>query len=115
MSNQRTSSSNFALIPPAGNPNRILQFQKSFCTVYQREGLWKVDKSKQEPVHALDQAFESLDCKNQSQPPAPQSQSAPVAPNLEEKFNSSLSEQLRLMFAQEVKRKCAKRSFEATR
>lgn len=48
------------------------------------------------------------------QAPAMRPQSAPAASNLAEEFKPHISEQLRRMVAQEVRRKCVNRSNEAT-
>lgn len=82
--------------------------------MYQREGPREIGEPKQEPIRILDQKLKSLDSEGPPQTPAARSQTAPAAPNLETESGPHLRDLLRCMIAQEVKRKCTKRSHEAT-
>lgn len=74
MSSSRTTWSNPAPLSPTRKPERIVQNQKSFCTIYKRKGSGQYDEIEQEPKHTLDAAFKSLDCDGppQSRTPRPQ-------------------------------------------
>lgn len=65
-------------------------------------------------MQILNRVFESLSRKGPPQSSTSRAQSAPVAPSLEAEFNFRLSEQLRRMVVQEVKRQYARRFHEAT-
>lgn len=114
MSTSQTTRSNPALTPPTGDSKRILQYQGSFRTEYRRKGPGQFDEIKQEPIHTLEQAFDSLDRKGPLQSVTTRPLLAPAVPNVAKKSDPHLCEQLRSMIAQEVRNECVKRFHEAT-
>lgn len=114
MSNPRTTWSKIALIPPVGKPERILQDQKYFRTIYQRKDFWQIDEAVKELTHTLNQAFESLNCKGKSQFSALRPQLAPTTPNQEAEYDLHFSKQLCRMLPQKGRRRRGVRTYGGT-
>lgn len=99
MSNTCATQSNSALVPPTGDPERILPEQELFfCTVYNHEGSEHVSDYEWEPIHTLNQAFQWINCEGPPTSPILRAQSAPTAVNPESKSNPSFCKYIRCIF-----------------
>lgn len=78
MCNERPTQSNPALVPSTGNLEQILHEQKFFYRIMKnRKSTEHVINDKHEPIHALNQDFQSL---NRDDPPLFQASRAQLGP-----------------------------------
>lgn len=115
MSNTPTTPSNLALVPPAGNLERVLREQQlSFRTAYNHDGRGHVSNNEREPFNTFGQTFQSQDCEDSHPSPESRPQSAPAAVSVEIESDPLICKYIRRTVARKGSCKNSRRSHQTT-